>query len=689
MYQRLLSVDKPMGRVTFANFVNRDDAERHPNLNADLCDCLELAGCVDTMPFLSEQAARVVRDPGRMFPNGVESCKKVTFTGGKRLEYVKLIARHLRNKQCGLRAHVSANASVFAVSKAGKNKQRVVWNGSVLSSCAVLPPKPPLLISPTSLAHLEANSCHPIWVSKKDGSCFFDQLALLEQLQEYMGRPSVTVTELMKIGCFSREEVLAYLPDEERSTDAVTLYPVNLTWAMGYSWSSYVAQSVMTGCCKLAGATNDMFLADAHQVPESMDCVIGVATDDVMHFSSRGAFAGDQWMSALEDVFEKHGVLSNAAKDVAGSLNATCVGIDITQGIFLGPSASKLFDLIAAAADLFINPSCSAKDLASFTGTLQWFDLLNRWLLSCLHQVYMFNRASDQSTMRAVPRDVQSELMLNLALLPLCEVDLRRQWLDKVVATDASPSYGFGVSVCHCPRSVTRTVGRASLNSDTVVRMTFDADDPAEKPRAGNTIRLPVKQKQFRTVLSRKADYIDHSGGLEAHGLCLGIQWLARKSEHHASRAVILVDAKAVLGAARKGRTSAPTLRNPLRRCAATALASDILVHLAYTPSESNAADWPSRGLCRRKALNRHKNVILRRDGKVIKYKRSRLEISLDNYKRKAEWLHRWCVEHGLANSVGGTVEEDSSNVSFSAPCGSSSPEASCSSFRSSPDEVW
>ena len=129
----------------------------------------------------------------------------------------------------------------------------------------------------------------------------------------------MTIEELIRIGCFSREEVLAYLPDKERNADVVTLYPVNLTWARGYSWSSYIAQLVMTGCCKLAGATNDMFLADAHQVPESMNCVTGVATDDVMHFSLRGASSGDHWKSALEGVFKKHGVLSTAAKDNSGS----------------------------------------------------------------------------------------------------------------------------------------------------------------------------------------------------------------------------------------------------------------------------------------------------------------------------------------------------------------------------------
>ena len=101
-----------------------------------------------------------------MFPNGVGGCQRSpNFSAGERVEYVKLIVKHWRNGQCGLRSYVHASAPIFAVSKPGKEKQRVIWNGSELSRRAALPPKPPLLISPTSLAHLEASHGSPVWVS--------------------------------------------------------------------------------------------------------------------------------------------------------------------------------------------------------------------------------------------------------------------------------------------------------------------------------------------------------------------------------------------------------------------------------------------------------------------------------------------------------------------------------------------
>ena len=52
--------------------------------------------------------------------------------------------------------------------------------------------------------------------------------------------------------------------------------------------------------------------------------------------------------------------------------------------------------------------------------------------------------------LQQLPVEVQSELMLHAALCPFLEADLSRPWLKRVVATDASPAYGFGVSVANC-----------------------------------------------------------------------------------------------------------------------------------------------------------------------------------------------------------------------------------------------
>jgi hypothetical protein len=75
------------------------------------------------------------------------------------------------------------------------------------------------------------------------------------------------------------------------------------------------------------------------------------------------------------------------------------------------------------------------------------------------------------------------------------------------------------------------------------------------------------------------------------------LEWLSRSSQHIGCRAVLLVDAKAVLGAVVKGRSSAQTFKRIIGRISAISMAMNITLHLLYVPTECNPADAPSRGL--------------------------------------------------------------------------------------------
>ena len=61
-----------------------------------------------------------------------------------------------------------------------------------------------------------------------------------------------------------------------------------------------------------------------------------------------------------------------------------------------------------------------------------------------------------------------------------------------------------------------------------------------------------------------------------------------------------LVDAQAVLGALRCGRSSAPTLQRTVAQIASLALASGCVIKFVYIPSSHNSADAPSRGAVNR-----------------------------------------------------------------------------------------
>jgi hypothetical protein len=206
------------------------------------------------------------------------------------------------------------------------------------------------------------------------------------------------------------------------------------------------------------------------------------------------------------------------------------------------------------------------------------------------------------------------ELLLVLALAPLWEADLTRPWLDEVEATDASTSFGFGICTARCTADFARRLGRLSEKRGDYIRLNADTESIVEKDRIGTPHRLHLGKSAFKTVLSLQCRFPAAPGALEAGALVLLLRWLCRSERKHAHRVVVLVDAKAVLGAAAKGRTSAPSFKMQLRKLAALTLAGDFLVRYIYIPSEDNPADEPSRNIARPGGGGRPKSVPFPRD---------------------------------------------------------------------------
>ena len=236
-------------------------------LCADQVDVLDKCGSVDPMAYIPKEIASVISQPDSMFPLGVTDIKgPAPLRRENRDGYVRLLVRQLRSSKVGLVAEANASGGTFAVGKNSTGRQREVWEGSVMEA-ALVPPKPPLLADPARLIHFECSHGRPLWLSKRDAEVWFDQLKLPQALSSYMGRPSVTVKEPLHAG-MSTDAIQAYAVDDtiELTNDA-KVTPVNLTWAMGFSWSSFIAQSVMTGSCCLAGFPRDCFLTEADRLP--------------------------------------------------------------------------------------------------------------------------------------------------------------------------------------------------------------------------------------------------------------------------------------------------------------------------------------------------------------------------------------------------------------------------------------
>ena len=90
-----------------------------------------------------------------------------------------------------------------------------------------------------------------------------------------------------------------------------------------------------------------------------------------------------------------------------------------------------------------------------------------------------------------------------------------------------------------------------------------------------------------------------HSGEMEMEAVKLAILRITRNARTHSRRGIILVDARTVGSALRKGRSSAVSFHFGVTAIAAVSLAVDLELSYPYLPSESNPADFPNRAKAR------------------------------------------------------------------------------------------
>ena len=99
-----------------------------------------------------------------------------------------------------------------------------------------------------------------------------------------------------------------------------------------------------------------------------------------------------------------------------------------------------------------------------------------------MHSAYELARAEGIDR-TALPGVALAEFLLVACLLPWIDADLIREWQNVVVAFDASPSYGFGVSVADAPPDLLRAFAREATLPNTHVRLHRDGvyvDEEAE-----------------------------------------------------------------------------------------------------------------------------------------------------------------------------------------------------------------
>lgn len=205
------------GIDVFNKLVGNDDSNNDRDmhrLRADCCDLISPSGDVGPLPWLPQEGRELVESPDKLFPCPPDGLRSfVNINREDRSEYARLVGRQIRCGKVGLASNIEAGATVFAVGKPS-GRQREVWHGSRLSEISVRPPKPVHLASPAALLNLEASVRAPMYVSKRDACCYFDQLKLPVKLRPWFARPSVLIDDLCKYAGFVRSELREHLIDD-------------------------------------------------------------------------------------------------------------------------------------------------------------------------------------------------------------------------------------------------------------------------------------------------------------------------------------------------------------------------------------------------------------------------------------------------------------------------------------------
>ncbi|CAE7806597.1 unnamed protein product [Symbiodinium sp. CCMP2592] len=327
-------------------------------------------------------------------------------------------------------------------------------------------------------------------------------------------------------------------------------FPTSLVWPMGFSWSSAVAQDTTLATCVQAGIHETSILSPDHDPPACQDELVLVATDDTVLFH-RDVARGKKTLQSLDAAFRANGIPRNCAKDVTLAPEITALGCELSSSPPVAePVAGRLGKAIQRTVDLLRTGVASPRGLHALLGVWEWFALLQRGFFSIYKDSYDFVVQTPEHEPARLPNTVLTECLVTLLLSPLLSAGLDRLPLNTLIAADASPDFGFGVVASPCSATVASEVCR---------------------------------------LAERRGDFV--------HGYLLGLKWAARDPRKHHSKLPCLVDAKAVVGAAAKGRSSARTFLTVLRSAAAYGLAAYFLPGLS-TCATNLIPQMPLRTAC-------------------------------------------------------------------------------------------
>ena len=555
-------IDQELRNITNENLVLHQitygaAAQEVVPLKAELVDLPDKAGTVDLVDYLPPHLKSLLENEEAFALKEVRTKRPNLrkMNAAEQEEYEKLI---LRMVDCGM-VQLSSEApketcSVFCVSKADSNLQRLIINAQRTNCWFEEPPKT-RLPNLEMLAQARAKKVR-LFAAKYDLSNFYHFLKLPAWLRKFFCLPKISSETARKLG-FSDSEI----------------QPMLVTLPMGWSFSVFLAQAAHEFILKKAGVLESEFLHFGAR--DFSKKVFLVYIDDFV------LFAYDEqtvvkWFKICREAVEKAGFVIKPSK----MIELTCDSIDVIGVRFdlkkkmLVPKPSSFDKLLQRTVALVQASSMTGDFLASIVGSWVWFLLLRREMLSILVNVYKFIFCA-QSKYYELWSSVKSELLTLLILAPLIRKDLCVLDAPIVVATDASMG-GGAVSASYYPSKDQRS---RLLNL----------------PKPGEGRGDFLQGMKFASLFHWHWQEITHINKLEMMATFYGLRWFCSQQKHTHKALSLLTDSSTVYFSLKKGRTSARGLVSVIRRIMAAMLVSNVVLDVRWIPTEINPADYGSR----------------------------------------------------------------------------------------------
>ena len=526
----------------------------------------------------------------------VEVYKKLAMSGRLKIVDPKLI-RH------------GFNSGLFAVHK-DATRDRLVLDGRPPNTLE--PPQAKwirTMANPVALGMLYLKPGHVLLSSGEDLRDYFYQF----QVSAERAQRNALVEPLKP------DEVLYVFEGRCQPTGATTWVGLD-SLAMGDSLAREFAQGSHVGMLLQFGIAKTAQLLTLHEALPRGLFHVGVIVDDLVIIQqlleseleelrnqgsqTAGGAAAALARKAYNEVHLEH----NPKKGFQDQTLASYWGVDIDGGKgIMRCSNHRLWPAMMITMRIATLKLATVGLLSALAGT--WVSLLGirRRLFCLLDIIFEPMGLEDQSQVIRLSDALVDELLGLVMMGPLAMVNLRAEYSDFLVATDASLS-GIAAVKTELTSTMTQELARHSLRKSTWstllppgkswqkekgVLPPEDEMPDAEAYQVHPLWELCARGCKFRTTWSAKVVKPKHINILEldAHlreerRLCRSVQNLRYPSA---------LDSQVVLGALVKGRASATSLTSGMRRNLGYPVGNDLYSFYMFFPSWMNRADGPSR----------------------------------------------------------------------------------------------